>query len=191
MRNLPLLLLLLAGCAGSSKYMTRDETPDAIEPQPGKALIAFVRPSGFGYAVTFTVFDDQGNFVGQVPAKGHVLHQATPGRHRYLIWAENTAVLDAEVAAGKTYIVEVAAAMGAWAARGHLLPVKRGSEKWDKALEWVRETDEWDVDPALAQQWKAEKGPGLEKQFQRGKEMWAKYDAEEKERRTMRPDDGR
>jgi len=191
MQRLTLLLVLLAGCAGSSKYMLKDETPDAIQPQAGQALIVFVRPSGFGHGATFAVFDDQGNFVGQVPAKGHVMHHATPGRHRYLVWAENTAVLDAEVAAGKIYIVEVPARMGAWSARAHLLPVKRGSEEWDEALEWVKETNQWDVDPELAKQWKTEKAAGLEKQLQRGKEMWAKYDEEEKEMRTMRPADGR
>ena len=191
MQRLILLLLLLAGCAGSSKYMTRDETPDAIQAPAGQALIVFVRPSGLGAAINFTVFDDKGDFVGQVPAKGHVMRAAAPGRHRYVVWAENTAVANVEVAAGKTYIVEVAARMGAWAARAHLLPVKRGSKHWDKALAWVKETNEWDTDPELAQQWKTEKREGLEKQLQRAKDMWAKYDAEEKEKRTMRPDDGR
>jgi hypothetical protein len=191
MQRLTLLLVLLAGCAGSSRYMTKDETPDAIEPQAGQALIVFVRPSGAAYAMEFSVIDDKGNYIGQVPAKGHVLHAAAPGRHTYIVWAENTAVLDAEVAAGKTYIVEVAPRMGMWAARAHLLPVKRGSEDWDEAMEWVKETAQWDVDPALAKQWKDHKREGLEKQLQRAKEMWAKYDDEDKEKRTMRPADGR
>jgi len=191
MQRLTLFLLVLAGCAGSSRYMTKDETPDAIQAPAGKALIVFVRPSGMAYAIDFTVFDDKGKFIGQVPAKGHVMHTAAPGRHRYAVWAENTAVLDAEVAAGKIYIVEVAPRMGMWAARAHLLPVKRDSKKWGESLEWVRKTNEWDLDPELAKQWKADKREGLEKQLQRAKEMWAKYDEEDKEKRTMRPADGR
>jgi hypothetical protein len=191
MRWLPLALLAFAACSGSSKYMTKNETPVPATPEPGKARIVFVRPSGFGYAVTFTVVDEKGNFVGQVPAKGHVLHSVAPGRHRFLVWAENTAVVDCEVAAGRTYYVEVASKMGMWAARGHLLPVKPGSEPWDELDEWMADTTQWSVDPKLAADWKADKSSGIAKQLQRADEMWAKYTDEEREQRTMRPGDGK
>jgi len=186
-----LFLLLATGCAGSSRYMEKDKTPDPIAAPAGKALIVFVRPSGVGYAVTFTVFDDKGNFVGQVPAKGHVMHVADPGHHNFIVWAENTTLCDVTVSAGKIYIIEVATRTGMWAARSHLLPVKRGGDKWDKAMEWVKKTNEWDTNPELAKEWKTDKKEGLEKQFKRAKEVWAKYNDKEREERTMRPDDGR
>jgi hypothetical protein len=189
MRKLTLFLLLVAGCSSSSRYMVKDETPEPLQPPSGEALIAFVRPGGL--SATFTVIDDKGNYIGQIPTDSHVLHATAPAHYRYIVWAENTSVLDADVAAGKTYIVEVAPRMGMWSARAHLLPVKRGGKDWDKAPQWVQETTQWDVDPDLAKQWTEEKRDGIVIQLQRAKEMWAKYDEEDKEKRTMRPDDGR
>ncbi|MHC4958811.1 MAG: hypothetical protein ACYTGN_10590 [Planctomycetota bacterium] len=185
------ILLFLAGCAGSSRYMLEDETPEPAESKAGQATIVFVRPSGFGYAITFTVLDAEGNFVGQMPAKGHVVHHVPPGSHRFLIWGENTAVMESTVEAGKVYYVEVDAAMGMWAARAHLLPVRRGTDEWDEAEEWVEDTAQWDVTPELAKQWTEDKKTGIAGQIERGKLMWAKYDDEEKTRRTLRAEDGR
>jgi len=184
-------MLLGLGCAGSSKYMVRDETPEPATPPEGKALIVFLRPGGYASGITFTVIDENGEFVGQTPAKGHVLHVTDPGKHRYLVWAENTAVLEAEVAAGKVYFVRVAPRMGAWTARGHLLALKPGGPDWDQVDEWLRDTTQWDVRPDLVERWKRDKAEGVPEQLERAHEMWAKYDAEEREERTLRVADGR
>jgi hypothetical protein len=191
MRALALLLILILGCArpGSSRYMVRDMNPDPPTAPPGKAMIVFVCEEAG--AQPFTILDDQGRFVGQVPNQGYLQHVTDPGRYRYLLWAENTAALDAEVAAGKTYFVLVDVRMGWWSARGHLLAIKPGSEEWKEIDEWLARTWEWDQDPALARKWEEDKREGIENQIQRGREIWAKYGAEEKAERTLRPEDGR
>jgi hypothetical protein len=191
MREIPLAFLALAACSGSSKYMTKEQSTAPMAPAAGKALLVFVRPSNWGWDVTFTVVDGKGEFVCQVPAKGHVLHNVAPGKHRFLLWAGNTAVVDCEVAAGRTYVIEVEARWGSWSARGHLMPVKPGGEHWAQLDEWLGNTTRWTATPEFAAKWKSDKGEGVAKQMQQADETWAKYTAEEKEARTLRPGDAR
>jgi hypothetical protein len=186
-----LYLLILASCAGSSRYMVLDETPDSAVPAPGEAMIIFVRPSGMASGQSFTVLDGGGNFIGQLPSKGHVKHSTPPGHYRFLIWAENTETMEADVAADKTYYVEVATRMGWWSSRSHLFPVKQGTSEWDDVLEWVADTREWDRAPEATAEWVAAKQSGIESQLQEAEETWAGYDDEEKERRTLQVTDAR
>ena len=55
---LMLVLALMGGCAGTVKHMqpaALDKTA-VVKPDPGKALLVFMRPSGLGYAVQSSVF---------------------------------------------------------------------------------------------------------------------------------------
>ena len=47
------MLMLIAGCAGSSQYMVKS-TP-IEDPSSGKALVYFMRPSGMGFAINFQI----------------------------------------------------------------------------------------------------------------------------------------
>ena len=186
-----LVVFALTGCAGSSRYMVLDKTPDSHRPPADKSMVIFVRTSGLGFQLNFTVIDGNGRFIGQVPAKGHVKHVTAPGHHRFIVWAENTEAMDAQLVAGRTYYVEVVPGMGRWTVRSDLFPIKRGSENWDEAVQRVNKTGEWDRDHGLAAQWKEVKSEGIERQLDRARKSWESYSAEEKVRRTAAADDGR
>lgn len=138
-----LVVLFLAGCAGSSDYMKN------VEPAQVKAvaslddsLVVFARPSGLGFAVQSPVFDvteESPELIGIVSAKTRIAHTAAPGKHRYMVIGESAAFLDAELLAGKTYYVTVSPRMGLWKARFALAPAK--SEDLDcDACKWVENT---------------------------------------------------
>ena len=122
------LLGLLAGCAGTVTNMREISVSQApAAPEPGKALVIFMRPSGLGFAVQSSVFeikDDMPVLVGIVAAKTRVAHQVAPGRYLFMTIGENADFMSAEVAAGKTYYVKVEPRMGMWKARFGLEPYR-------------------------------------------------------------------
>ena len=132
-RNLTLVLtvtlaLLISGCEGTIRHMREVPagTPVAA-PDPGKAVIVFMRPSGLGLAVQSSVFEMKGDtpaLVGIVAAKTKVAHQVSPGRHLFMVIGENADFMTAEVLPGRTYYALVEPRMGFLKARFGLDPVR-------------------------------------------------------------------
>jgi hypothetical protein len=50
-----IVLMLCPGCAGNSAYMKSTQT--LLQPTSDKALVRFIRPSGFGFAINFNMLD--------------------------------------------------------------------------------------------------------------------------------------
>lgn len=92
--------------------MKLDESPDPHTPPAGKAMIIFVRSSGGGGVANYTLLDGKGNFVGELPAKGHTKYVTDAGHRTFIVWAENTTMVEADIAADKTYYVRSARAHG-------------------------------------------------------------------------------
>ncbi|MEW6489608.1 MAG: hypothetical protein AB1578_17040 [Thermodesulfobacteriota bacterium] len=127
--------ILVTACAGSSPYMRRVETLQ--QPQPDKALVRFLRPSGMGALINFNVLDGE-KVIGNSVAKSQFSYLAEPGHHLFVATAENKAFLEADLEAGKTYYVVTRIYPGAWTARVAFVPVTRGSELWYEALEYEK-----------------------------------------------------
>ena len=127
------MLIFIASCAGSSTYMKTSET---LMGHPGdKALVRFMRPSGYGYAQNFNMLDGE-KVIGNSVAKSQFDYLTDPGKHLFIATAENKAFLEADLLAGKTYYVITRIYMGAWTGRVALVPVTRDSEFWDKVIEY-------------------------------------------------------
>lgn len=146
-----LVLLLLGACAGTSDYMRNVEPAQAnYAPEPDKALIVFMRPSGLGFAVQSSVFDvTDGNphFVGIVSAKKKIAYYAAPGQRRYMVIGESADFMGATLDAEKVYYALVTPRMGWWKARFSLRPLHgtdiQGSEfaDWFSDTQWVENGD--------------------------------------------------
>jgi len=124
------LPVLLGGCAGSSKYMVKSEPPKA-GPPPDKSVVYVMRPSGFGFAVNFQVWD-RDRLIGVSQAKSYFAYVCDPGKHLFIGIAENKVAVDADLAPGKSYYIITEPRMGGWKARLAMTPVSKGSENWDK-----------------------------------------------------------
>jgi hypothetical protein len=122
------LSLLLAGCAGTVTNMREVPASQAMAaPEPGKALVVFMRPSGLGFGVQSSVFEIRNEtpvLVGIVAAKTRVMQQVNPGRYLYMVIGENADFMTADVVAGRTYYVKVEPRMGMWKARFGLEPYR-------------------------------------------------------------------
>lgn len=119
---------LLGGCAGTVKNM-REAPIDKltrVQPEPGKALVVFMRPSGLGFAVQSSVFEvrnDAPTLVGIVAAKTKVAYHTTPGKHLFMAIGETADYMEADLLPDRTYYVRVSPRMGMWKARFVLEPV--------------------------------------------------------------------
>lgn len=122
-------VLLVAGCAGTVKNMQELPAGSAEPvPQPGKAMVVFLRPSGVGFAVQSSVFevkDTQPSLAGILAAKTKVAYQVDPGRRMFMAIGESAEFLAADLLPGKTYYAYVSPRMGMWKARFALEPKHR------------------------------------------------------------------
>ena len=112
----------------------------------------FMRPSALGNAINFNIWDGE-KVIGNSVAKGQFDYLADPGKHLFVAVAENKTFLDAELEAGKIYYILTQVKMGMWKARVGLVPVTKGSEYWDKVLEYEKELNKFQPDVALLRIW--------------------------------------
>ena len=126
----------------------RDVAPEKANyaARTDKALVVFMRPSGFGFAVqspVFEIIDGNPSFVGIVSAKTKLAHYANPGKRRFMVIGESADFMGATLDPGKIYYALVTQRMGLWKARFSLEPVRnadlRGAEfsGWYKETRWV------------------------------------------------------
>lgn len=184
------IAMLAIGCASSARNMIEVNPPQRLVAPADGALIVFVRPSKFGFAVSANILDEQGRFLGDTPAKGHFVAALPPGRHMVVVWAENTDALDLELAPGKIYFVEVQVTMGALSAQMHLKAIKPTSASWARRDEWMINTTQYAVLGTGGQEKLARRPDDVRERLRRGQEHLMKYSPEEREERTLRASDG-
>lgn len=150
------LAILMSGCAGTVTNMRELPAGEVgPAPEPGKALVVFMRPSGLGFAVQSSVFevrDHHPSLIGIVAAKTKVGYKVEPGKRLFMAIGESADFLTAELEPNRTYYVQVTPRMGLWKARFSLDPVRKAdleTAEFRSSLEecrWVEKTpasDNW------------------------------------------------
>lgn len=149
-------LLLLASCAGKSKYMMPSTNPYSKGAPADKAVVYFMRPSGMGFAINFQIWDGT-KFIGLSQAKSYFAYECDPGKHLFMGFAENKVAVQADLAAGKEYYIGTNVRMGAWKARMGFTPVTKGSELWGKVDLYKQQLHYITLDEAQAATYEASK----------------------------------
>jgi hypothetical protein len=101
--------------------------------------------------------------------------------------ANNTSAVDATLAAGKIYFVEVSVRPGAWVAAPELHAVTPSSDDWKNRDDWMKDTDEYSADLAKGQH---DMDSDQKDRVKDGLEAYKGYDAKEKPHRTLVETDG-
>ena len=91
------------------------------KPNEGKSIVYFVRTSGMGFAINFKYFDGE-KYLGKFNYGKYLVYECEPGKHVFWAAAENKSVLEAELEAGKVYIINAEVRMGILYAEVELLP---------------------------------------------------------------------
>jgi hypothetical protein len=108
-----------------------------IEAAPDdKAVVYFVRKSNYGSFVNFSYFD------GDIPlikhsGRGSLRYVCEPGKHIFWAKAENYDFVDANLEAGKIYIIEVEPFIGLLTPRVHLYAKKIGDPDLNNILKCI------------------------------------------------------
>ena len=77
------LLLCLSFSAVAKEPLAVHVADQQAKPEPGKALVLFMRPSSVGFAVASSVYDapdEDTRFIGVVRSKQKMAYQAEPGK---------------------------------------------------------------------------------------------------------------
>jgi hypothetical protein len=96
-------LVAVSGC-GPALIMQRAEV--AAVPDRNFAVVNFIRPSVWGGATDFSVWDGE-ELVGSSYASSVTQHKARPGEHLLMVKADNWAGIKANLEAGKNYYVHI------------------------------------------------------------------------------------
>jgi hypothetical protein len=109
-----------------------------IKPAPyNKAVIYFVRPSSYGFAINFSYFDST-RLIGKFNGPKYIRYECEPGTHLFWARSENKDFIDAEVDAGRIYFIEAKPHTGALKAEVELLPVDpEDSKTMKKVMELI------------------------------------------------------
>jgi len=200
LRVLRFALLLLLACAPAAFAKSKLMAPaadQAPKPEPGKALVVFLRPGFVGGAIASTVYDapDGGDtFLGALSYKDKLAVQMAPGVHRLMVIAENADFLDATLEAGKTYYVLIRSRPGVWKARFSLLPMHNRADAeynvlgadftdWNAACSFVEKTPDADA-------WYAEHKASVDEKKAGYLEKWNRMAAEDRAVLVLQPEDG-
>lgn len=118
--------LTLTGCASSMMQpAVLQSTPESSE-----ALVTFLRPSYFGGAIQFGIWDSD-RFVGILEPGSYVQILVPPGEHVFLARAENWSYVHAELEAGRQYFILAKVFPGIWKARVAYDPIRQGDPETD------------------------------------------------------------
>ncbi len=186
------MVVLLAGCAGSSVRMEEVSAERyAPAPQPGKAMVVFMRPSGIGFMVQSTVYEvkeSEVQMIGIVSAKTKVAYQVDPGKRLFMAVGESAEFMSAELQAGRTYYANVSPRMGMWKARFSLDPIRREQLESDGFKSDFNDT-RWVVKTAATEEWFAANRASIQSKRSEYYPDWTQKP--ETERPALRADDGR
>jgi len=161
-------------------------------PSSGEALVVFMRPSGFAYAIdagVLEVLPGQNKMVGIVSAKKKVAYSVSPGEHLFMVVGEAADFLDAHVDEGKTYYVAVVPRSGMWKARFSLVPVRKNElasrkiDAWRNGTRYVENTER-------SLQWEKDNHADIENKRIKYYEKWLRKSEAAREKATLFTEDG-
>jgi len=133
MKFIPIIfsLILFTGCGSHMMAKT-----DLIAVDNQQAVVTFVRPSLFGGAIKFGIWDRE-KFIGILTANSLMQYKTSPGEHLFIAQAENWSYVRAELQAGKHYMIVGKVFPGLWKARVALDPVKKGDKDNKQVENWL------------------------------------------------------
>ena len=180
---------LSTACAAHSSYMAETLTSASVAPDATTAVVTFIRPSRYAMLQVPTILDEHAHFVGECDAASKFSIAVSPGRHVFVVWAENADALVADLAPGKRYFVEVSPTEGWTSARVHLIALTPRSKKWPEREAWLAGTKTL-VPSGGGAAYVESRHEAATERVRRGFEHLRRYDAVDLEKRTIRADDG-
>ncbi|MBO6589427.1 MAG: hypothetical protein JJ935_09940 [Muricauda sp.] len=131
---LNIFLLLAIYAASPVKAQDSDNVPN------NKAVVYFVRAKSMGSLVNFTYFDGE-RAIGKFNGRKYLRYECDPGEHLFWARSENRSFVEANLAGGKTYMIEALPRMGGLKAAVKLVPVDIESHNMKKIIKLFSKKD--------------------------------------------------
>ncbi|WP_029906056.1 hypothetical protein [Prevotella sp. 10(H)] len=124
-------LLFFVLLSFSLASLAQEPQVEIIKPAEGKSMVYFIRTSSVGALINFSIYDGE-ELVGKLKPGKFVAYECEPGYHVFIGKSENTDYVEANLEAGKVYVIDAQAKMGALKARIKLSPLDKNSKKHEK-----------------------------------------------------------
>jgi len=145
-----------------------------IEPAPiDKAVIYFVRTNALGALINFTYFDGE-NVIGKFNGLKYMRYECEPGEHLFWARSENKSFVEANVEAGKIYIIEVIPTMGGIKAGVRLVPIHPKTDKLKKIQKLISKKKSMEFTDKQLQQFNSQMKEVVKKGMKKYNKMQSK-----------------
>ncbi|QBZ97357.1 hypothetical protein [Flavobacterium sangjuense] len=101
------------------------------KPKEDKALVYFTRFDAAGFLINFKYFDGE-KYLGKFNYGKYLVYECEPGKHIFWSKAENFDFVDANLEAGKVYIIDARPKMGAFKAGVELVVFNKELDNYDR-----------------------------------------------------------
>ena len=157
------LVLLATGCGASLMHDTTPLPP----PTPDYAIVNFVRPSAYAWAVDYPLWDGE-TFIGNIGPEDLLQWKAKPGDHLFIAVGENHDYTKATIEGGRSYYIQVKAYPGFWSASVGFAPVHKNDSSPSSAeiQKWMTKLGPESADPVVAAERQASGLKDIQKHIQ-------------------------
>jgi hypothetical protein len=164
------LILLVAILSMGAARLGAGESIEPVEPASfvapaDKAMVVFARPEKFGKAVWFYILDKDENLVTMLKGNEHVAINAPPGKHTFYVVSENAVSVQAELGAGRTYIIHTKPKMGMGKARVIVEAALRGKPSFSESAAWVKDAKPGQPDFGKGKKWVSKHQKAIDKRI--------------------------
>ena len=147
------------------------------------SVVYFTRASGLGALINFTYFDGE-KVIGRFNGPKYLRYECSPGKHLFWARSENKSYVEANLEAGKIYVIDVLPRMGGLKAAVLLVPVDKYNYKLKRIQKLLskRDSETFEESELNALQ------PEMTELIQRGMERYEKLKEKGKEIPILRSD---
>lgn len=131
MKRVFFIVLFLVSISGFSQLK---------KPAEGKAMVYFVRSEQMGFLINFKYFDNE-KYLGKFNYGKYLAYECEPGKHLFWSKSENIDFLEADLEAGKVYIVDSEPRMGAFKAGVSLVPFENNPVNFKTEKKYIKKKE--------------------------------------------------
>jgi len=127
-----IVFILLLSLSGGLFSQNNIDSLGLVVPSEGKCIVYITRRATSAMLIKFKIYDGD-IFLGKIGHGKYFAYECDPGEHVFIAKGENTSYLDANLEAGKIYIMDTQVKMGVMTARVGLEPfIDKTHKKYEK-----------------------------------------------------------
>jgi hypothetical protein len=171
-----------------AQHLRQIEPAKAVVGEAEASTVVFARPRSMLFLQPAMVLDGQENPLADLPSTSHFIARVASGPHVFAVCLQHCEFVEAELAPGKVYFIEVDPHMGGY----HLRAIRKSSKDWAKSRDWISDTKQFVVDPAkpiTPDKSKPEYKDYL-RIYDEDRAAWKNQSADAQDLQRLRPEDG-